>query len=61
MTERTSLQELASGYPPAGIVDAAAHQLFLLGAAQGLGEQDDSSIVTVLSPQASRTGPMSRT
>jgi 3-hydroxyisobutyrate dehydrogenase len=30
---------------------AAAHQLYLLGAAQGLGAQDDSTVVTVLSPR----------
>jgi 3-hydroxyisobutyrate dehydrogenase len=30
---------------------AAAHQLYLLGAAQGLGAEDDSTVVTVLSPR----------
>ena len=30
---------------------AAAHQLYLLGEASGLGAQDDSSVVTVLSPR----------
>ena len=30
---------------------AAAHQLYLLGEAGGLGAQDDSSVVTVLSPR----------
>ena len=35
---------------------AAAHQLYLLGAAQGLGAQDDSTVVTVLSPRSRPTG-----
>jgi 3-hydroxyisobutyrate dehydrogenase len=30
---------------------AAAHQLYLLGAAQGLAAEDDSAVVTVLSPR----------
>ena len=30
---------------------AAAHQLYLLGAAQGLAAEDDSTVVTVLSPR----------
>jgi len=29
---------------------AAAHQLYLIAEAAGLGAQDDSSVVTVLSP-----------
>ena len=36
---------------------AAAQQLYLLGAAQGLGSQDDSTVVTVLSPATSRRRP----
>jgi 3-hydroxyisobutyrate dehydrogenase len=35
---------------------AAAHQLYLLGEAQGLGAQDDSTVVTVLSPRPGADG-----
>ncbi|GAA1264560.1 NAD(P)-dependent oxidoreductase [Pseudonocardia aurantiaca] len=33
------------------LLAAAAHQLYLLGAAQGLAAEDDSTVVTVLSPR----------
>jgi len=37
-------------------VAAAAEQLYLLGQAQGLAEQDDSSVITVLAPPPNRAG-----
>lgn len=42
--------DAAAGLGLATPVAAAAHQLFLSGLAQGLGDSDDSSVITVLDP-----------
>lgn len=49
----------ARGAGLAAPVAAAAEQLFLLGQGQGKGADDDSSVITVLSPERRTDGPAS--